>query len=319
MKKNAIPSCNLPNAATNKRKKQDENDMRKKRRLQREEEKSQVHSEIENSTNTTNLELLDQDNAHGANESNLDESTLNESTLNESNPFLPSEKKLSDFSTQMTSGDLILDSFDTIKTDSERNMLTEIANFKILNTLIKIVEIGYAKYKSKTMNLRSKIVMTFMKLKHNVSYAILRALFKYASVSQCRKIILGMIDKLQNCLRSAVYFPNKEEIFKNIPLCFRDFADARIVLDCTEMHIQKPKELCCQQATYSRYKSDFTIEFMTGVTPGGMISFVSKAYGGKISEDAIFKQSNILYLFEKGDAIMVDKGFRIDKLCTKKR
>ena len=46
--------------------------------MQREEEKSQVHSEIENSTNTTNLELLDQDNVHGANESNLDESTLDE-------------------------------------------------------------------------------------------------------------------------------------------------------------------------------------------------------------------------------------------------
>ena len=55
--------------------------------MQREEEKSKVHSEIENSTNTTNLELLDQDNAHGANESNLDESTLNEP-----NPFLPSKK-----------------------------------------------------------------------------------------------------------------------------------------------------------------------------------------------------------------------------------
>ena len=161
--------------------------------------------------------------------------------------------------------------------------------------------------------------MTFIKLKHNVSYVILRALFKYASVSQCRKIILGMIDKLQNHFKSAVYFPNKEKISKNIPLCFRDFADVRIVLDCTEMHIQKPKELCCQQATYSRYKSDCTIKFMTGVTPGGMISFVSKAYGGKISKDAIFEQSNILDLLEKGDAITVDKGFRIDKLCKKKR
>ena len=118
----------------------------------------------------------------------------------------------------MTSGDLIVDYFDTIKTDSELNTLTGIANFKILNTLIKIVEIGYAKYKSETMNLRTNIVMTLMNLKHNVSYAILRALFKYASVSQCRKSILGMIDKLQNSLESAVYFPNKEEISKNIPL-----------------------------------------------------------------------------------------------------
>ena len=161
--------------------------------------------------------------------------------------------------------------------------------------------------------------MTFMKLKHNVSYAILKVLFKYSSISQCRKIIFGMIDKLQFCLKSAVYFPSKEEISQNIPLCFAEFADVMVVLDCIEIHIQRPKELCCQQATYSRYKSDFTIKFMTGVTPGGMISFVSKAYGGKISDDAIFQQSKILDLLEKGDAIMVDKGFRVEKLCKKKR
>ncbi|XP_046614165.1 uncharacterized protein LOC124302258 [Neodiprion virginianus] len=88
--------------------------------------------------------------------------------------------------------------------------------------------------------------------------------------------------------------------------------------DCTEIFIQRPKNLCCQQASYSRYKSTYTIKFMTGVTPGGIISFISEMYGGRVSDDAIFEQSKILNYLEKGEAIMVDKGFRVDKLCKEK-
>lgn len=57
---------------------------------------------------------------------------------------------------------------------------------------------------------------------------------------------------------------------------------------------------------------------MTGVTPGGLLSYISPMYGGRSSDDAIFEQSNILIFLEKGEAIMVDKGFRVDKLCKDK-
>ena len=54
---------------------------------------------------------------------------------------------------------------------------------------------------------------------------------------------------------------------------------------------------------------------MTGVTPGGIISFVSKPYGGRASDKAIFEQSLLLERLEKGTSIMVDKGFLIDEMC----
>lgn len=127
-----------------------------------------------------------------------------------------------------------------------------------------------------------------------------------------------MIDMLYVCLEQGIPFPDKDEVSKNIPICFNDFRNVRVVVDCTEIFIQKPKSLCCQQATYSRYKSTYTIKFMTGVTPGGLLSYISPMYGGRSSDDAIFEQSNILIFLEKGEAIMVDKGFRVDKLCKDK-
>jgi len=55
-----------------------------------------------------------------------------------------------------------------------------------------------------------------------------------------------------------------------------------------------------------------------GVSPSGFITFISKAYGGKASDKQIFEESDIIKknLLEPGvDAVMVDKGFRIDQVC----
>lgn len=57
---------------------------------------------------------------------------------------------------------------------------------------------------------------------------------------------------------------------------------------------------------------------MTGVTPGGLISFLSKGYGGRASDKAIFEQSGLLDLIKKEEnqSIMVDKGFLIEEICN---
>lgn len=56
---------------------------------------------------------------------------------------------------------------------------------------------------------------------------------------------------------------------------------------------------------------------MTGVTPAGLISFISKSYGGRSSDNVIFEQSEIINLLDKKDAIMVGRGFTVGDLCKK--
>jgi len=50
---------------------------------------------------------------------------------------------------------------------------------------------------------------------------------------------------------------------------------------------------------------------MLGVSPGGLITFISKAYGGRASDNVIFKQSNIVQLMNEHYVLMVDKGLMI--------
>lgn len=126
-----------------------------------------------------------------------------------------------------------------------------------------------------------------------------------------------MLDILYICLKPAIFWPSKDNISKNILQCFKGFENVRVVLDCTEIPIQKSKNLCCQIVTYSHYKSTYTIKFMTGVTPAGFISFISKPYGGRSLDNVIFEQSEIIKLVDKKDAIMVDRGFTVGDLCKK--
>lgn len=56
---------------------------------------------------------------------------------------------------------------------------------------------------------------------------------------------------------------------------------------------------------------------MVGVTPAGLISYVSPSYGGRASDKSIFEQSRVIEQLEPYvDHIMADKGFLIDEICA---
>ncbi|XP_064486085.1 uncharacterized protein LOC135398629 [Ornithodoros turicata] len=101
-----------------------------------------------------------------------------------------------------------------------------------------------------------------------------------------------------------------------MPKQFKQFQNVRAVLDCTEIPVLQPKCLSCALNVYSYYKKGFTCKYMIAVTPGGIIAFVSKGYGGKASDKKIFEDSGFVEKLEPfSDALMVDRGFLIDSIC----
>ena len=249
----------------------------------------------------------------------IPETSMQNETGNENNIFWNVDikpKMTSDFGCQVRSGDLITYRFtDCIKTDADLSTLTGIQNFDILDGIVELVEIAKPWKMSEKLSIKEKIILMFLKLKHNLSYSAISVLFGCYSERHCRQVIIEMLNLVSACLKSAIPWPCKNEIQRNIPACFNDFPDVRVIVGCTEITVQKPTKSCCQLLHCSHHKGAYTIKYLTGVTPGGLISYVGKAHGGRASDKAIFEESGMITMLEKGDALMTDNGFLIDTIC----
>lgn len=164
-------------------------------------------------------------------------------------------------------------------------------------------------------DIRKKVVLVLTKLKLNISFACLSVIFDY-SPSSCTKYFYTVLHLLALALKPVVYWPTKDAILANMPKCFDKYKNTRVILDCTEIKVQKCKCLKCRIRTYSHYKGSHTLKILIGITPAGTISFVSNAYGGRATDKAIFLKENVISKCDPHDAIMVDKGFMIENECA---
>lgn len=223
-----------------------------------------------------------------------------------------------DKAVQVASGDFNVSFTSLIQDNSQLNALTGLGNFEILSGLVTLLTKFYPDKKVTKLSHKDRVIIVFMKLKTGLTFKIISFLFKISQAT-VRKIFDTFVSYLANILQSQIRWPTKEEISRNRPTCFQNFKSCRIILDCTEIPVQMASCLCCRIKTYSHYKGHQTLKFMVGVTPGGLISFVSKVYGGRVSDKAIFEQSNIISMLEPHDSVMVDKGFLIEDICSSKQ
>ncbi len=75
------------------------------------------------------------------------------------------------------------------------------------------------------------------------------------------------------------------------------------IIDCSEVFMERPSDLLARAQVWSNYKHS-TIKFLIGITPQGTISFVSKCYGGRISDKEIVEQSGLIDFLEPGKSTL---------------
>lgn len=95
---------------------------------------------------------------------------------------------------------------------------------------------------------------------------------------------------------------------------YAKYPTTRVIIDGTECPVQKPQQPLAQQATYSTYKNRNTVKVLVGCTPGGLVSYVSPAYGGSTSDRQITERDNVAARCDPGDSVMADKGFNVQDL-----
>lgn len=99
------------------------------------------------------------------------------------------------------------------------------------------------------------------------------------------------VNLLYQVFRKYLVWPSAEQSKKTLPDTYPSkYADTRVILDCIEFFINKPQNCSGQAATYSQYKHHNTVKVLIGISPVGLITFVSKPYGGNSSDRFIMEK-----------------------------
>ena len=85
------------------------------------------------------------------------------------------------------------------------------------------------------------------------------------------------------------------------------------IIDCFELHIERPTNLTARPLAWSYYKNKNTEVSLIGITPQSTISFISKGWGGRTSDQHVTENSGCLRYLICGDTGMADCGFNIAK------
>lgn len=160
------------------------------------------------------------------------------------------------------------------------------------------------------------VLLVLMKLQLNLVNQDLAYRFgiSKALVSQLVALSLGV---LANQLKFLIHWPDKESCRRTLPGVFKPlYKDCRVIIDCTEIFIERPGNLTARASTYSNYKHHNTLKYLIGITPTGSVSFMSKAYGGRTSDKVVTQRSGLLDLLEYGDLVLADRGFLVEEDIT---
>ena len=166
-----------------------------------------------------------------------------------------------------------------------------------------------------------QLFLTLIKLRQGKDDFELGFLFNLRD-SVVSKIFCTWINFLYFQLSEINIWPTRTAIDSYMPLDFgKMFPKTRVILDGTEIPIQKPKASGPQRETFSSYKNKNTLKVIVGCTPRGAISYISDAYGGSASDRQIIERSSLCTQqgkFDSKDSIMADRGIMVQDLFINK-
>ena len=110
------------------------------------------------------------------------------------------------------------------------------------------------------------------------------------SVLVCSRVIRGQA-RFQKCfrrglisLRAPCSSPNPSHEAEGPYQVLIKFPHTRIIIDCSEVFCKRPSGLQARKQLFLNYKHHTTVEFLVGISPSGVMSYVSDMWGGRASD-----------------------------------
>lgn len=168
---------------------------------------------------------------------------------------------------------------------------------------------------------RDIVCLVFRKIRLNESFEILGHEF---GISESRASFLfgRYVSFIADHLKELIVWPSSDSIKKNLPVSFRkNYNKVESIIDALETQIEKPSDPVNQSLTWSDYKKCNTMKHFLSITPDGLINFVSKGYGGRISDEMLTSVCGFVPTVPRMNVhILADRGFKkIEPLLSEKK
>ena len=123
-----------------------------------------------------------------------------------------------------------------------------------------------------------KLCLTLCRLRVNIPEKVLADNYNIV-VSEVSRIFATWLDLLFSRLFQLPVWATRRIVEDTMPKVFRQkYPLTRVVLDCTELFIEKPSCFCAQSETYSSYKSHNTAEGLVAIAPNAALTSVSDLF-----------------------------------------
>ncbi|XP_077489493.1 uncharacterized protein LOC144100406 [Amblyomma americanum] len=191
---------------------------------------------------------------------------------------------------------------------------TGLPRFVMLHSLFKLVKDHISHSRKHSLTQFQEMVLFLMRMRLGCQYQHLAYRF-CVSVSTASRICDKWLNVFFHRIGPLVHWPDKEQVMKTMPVAFVDKygVKVRVILDCFEVFIDRTSSYLPRAETWSYYKHHNTVNFLLGVSPQGVVTFLSKAYGGRASDKFITEECGVRDLLEYGDVVLADRGFLISE------